>query len=137
MNEGQCGTCGDPYDLPTPRPHEDGGNFGRGIVGRLYKEGQDIRIRIELITNRRGHFLIDLCLDQTCQDKFVLKRASTQEEAFFLPRAMGPRHEVFHHEQYNMFDLFDLRNEYLYRNPCLYLIGVPRMNVHTHVRIFG
>ena len=37
---GRCGTCGDEYGLPQPRPHEQGGTFGEGILARNYTQGQ-------------------------------------------------------------------------------------------------
>lgn len=40
QNEGKCGVCGDPYQLATPRPHEAGGLFARGIISRFYAAGQ-------------------------------------------------------------------------------------------------
>lgn len=40
QNGGQCGICGDPYHLEEPRPHEAGGLYGKGIIGRHYSVGQ-------------------------------------------------------------------------------------------------
>lgn len=40
QNEGRCGVCGDPYQLETPRPHEAGGLYAKGIVSRFYAAGQ-------------------------------------------------------------------------------------------------
>jgi hypothetical protein len=37
---GRCGTCGDSWGLPRPRPHEQGGQFGEGILARNYTQGQ-------------------------------------------------------------------------------------------------
>ena len=31
-NDGKCGECGDDYALKRPRPNENGGTFGTGIV---------------------------------------------------------------------------------------------------------
>lgn len=39
-NNGKCGICGDAYHLKSPRPHEAGGEFGRGIISRYYTAGQ-------------------------------------------------------------------------------------------------
>ena len=38
MNKGRCGECGDPWDLPRPRPNESGGTFGTGIISRAYRQ---------------------------------------------------------------------------------------------------
>ncbi|GBL98540.1 hypothetical protein AVEN_111650-1 [Araneus ventricosus] len=40
MNGGKCGVCGDPWHLDVPRPNENGGKFGNGIIVRTYKPGQ-------------------------------------------------------------------------------------------------
>lgn len=40
QNGGKCGICGDPYNLESPRPHEAGGEYGRGIISRHYFAGQ-------------------------------------------------------------------------------------------------
>lgn len=40
QNKGQCGVCGDAYHLKTPRPHEAGGEFAKGIISRYYTAGQ-------------------------------------------------------------------------------------------------
>jgi hypothetical protein len=42
QNSGKCGTCGDAYHLKTPRPHESGGDYGKGIITRRYAAGQVI-----------------------------------------------------------------------------------------------
>lgn len=42
-NGGKCGVCGDAWHLPSPRPNEAGGVYGRGIIVRKYKPGQVIK----------------------------------------------------------------------------------------------
>lgn len=42
QNDGQCGVCGDAYNLRSPRPHEAGGEYGKGIISRRYAAGQVI-----------------------------------------------------------------------------------------------
>lgn len=42
QNEGNCGVCGDAYNLRSPRPHEAGGEYGKGIISRRYAAGQVI-----------------------------------------------------------------------------------------------
>jgi len=32
QNDGKCGECGDNYALKRPRPNENGGTFGTGII---------------------------------------------------------------------------------------------------------
>ena len=41
-NQGRCGVCGDPWDLPEPRPHETRGRYARGIIVRNYTQAQVI-----------------------------------------------------------------------------------------------
>lgn len=40
QNEGRCGMCGDAYHLNSPRPHEAGGSYAKGIITRFYSAGQ-------------------------------------------------------------------------------------------------
>jgi hypothetical protein len=53
-NGGKCGECGDPFDVPKPRPHEFGGKYGQGVITRKYKPGGDITIRVELTASHMG-----------------------------------------------------------------------------------
>jgi hypothetical protein len=46
QNDGRCGVCGDPYHLRMPRPHEAGGEYGKGIISRRYAAGQVINSRL-------------------------------------------------------------------------------------------
>ncbi len=39
-NGGKCGVCGDSWDDQRPRDHENGGQFGNGIIGKRYVIGQ-------------------------------------------------------------------------------------------------
>lgn len=39
-NGGKCGVCGDGYHLQSPRPHEAGGIYARGITSKHYVAGQ-------------------------------------------------------------------------------------------------
>lgn len=87
QNEGKCGVCGDPYNFETPRPHEAGGLYAKGITTRFYAAGQvflvnktisadtslirrnfffffllqEIKIEVELTANHQGHFEVYLC----------------------------------------------------------------------------
>lgn len=45
QNGGQCGVCGDAYNLRSPRPHEAGGEYGKGIISRRYAAGQVINFK--------------------------------------------------------------------------------------------
>ena len=40
QNKGRCGVCGDNWASVQPRPHEAGGRYGKGVIGRRYTTGQ-------------------------------------------------------------------------------------------------
>lgn len=40
QNSGKCGVCGDAYHLASPRPHEAGGTYAKGIISKFYAAGQ-------------------------------------------------------------------------------------------------
>lgn len=40
VNQGRCGECGDDWSLPRPRPNDEGGKYGTGIIGQKYFKGQ-------------------------------------------------------------------------------------------------
>lgn len=82
INKGKCGICGDAWDLKEPRPNEDGGKFGKGIVVRTYKSGQEITAKINVVANHFGYFEFKLCpvengvaSDQACLDKHPIALA--------------------------------------------------------------
>lgn len=39
VNQGRCGECGDEWRLPRPRPNEEGGLYGTGLIGQNYVQG--------------------------------------------------------------------------------------------------
>ncbi|XP_014238732.1 uncharacterized protein LOC106660314 [Trichogramma pretiosum] len=61
MNGGKCGLCGDNYALAQPRPNENGGKYGRGVIVRSYKEGQEIDVKVKVEANHKGYFEFSLC----------------------------------------------------------------------------
>ncbi|XP_068158063.1 uncharacterized protein [Drosophila tropicalis] len=75
-NGGKCGECGDPWDMPQPRPHENGGQWGQGVVVRSYLPGSEFTIRVELTASHMGYFEFRLCpkpnAKQSCLDENVL-----------------------------------------------------------------
>lgn len=112
QNEGKCGVCGDPYQLETPRPHEAGGLFAKGIISRFYASGQvfalnmhlffqsliraiqqEIKIEIELTANHQGHFEVYLCpnnnplveADQDCFDRYPLQVVGQEDHLYIIP----------------------------------------------------
>ena len=44
QNKGKCGVCGDNWTDKHPRPHEAGGRYGNGVIGRRYTTGQVISV---------------------------------------------------------------------------------------------
>ncbi|KAF4527854.1 hypothetical protein B566_EDAN016499 [Ephemera danica] len=102
QNQGRCGLCGDPWHFGTPRPHEAGGQYAKGIIGRHYSVGQDIDVEVELTANHWGRFEIKLCptndanrqSSQECFDRFPLYLSGTREPAFQIPQN-SQKKEVF------------------------------------------
>ncbi|XP_064120360.1 uncharacterized protein LOC135225000 [Macrobrachium nipponense] len=80
-NHGRCGECGDPWDLPRPRPNEAGGTWGTGVISKVYRQGQIITVTVHLTANHMGWFEFRLCpnnnpkhyVKQSCLNKHVLK----------------------------------------------------------------
>jgi len=91
-NGGKCGVCGDNYRDPVPRPHESGGKYGKGIIGKRYAMGQTIDIEIDISANHWGHFELKLCPTNTNS------RTATQEcfDAHPLVLADNPRSHQFY-----------------------------------------
>jgi len=94
QNEGKCGVCGDAFNLPKPRPHEDGGRYGNGIVGRRYSMGQIIDVEIDISANHWGHFELKVCpvdgnpdgVTQECFDQHPLVLADNpRSHQFYVP----------------------------------------------------
>ncbi|EDW37968.1 GL12291 [Drosophila persimilis] len=75
-NGGKCGECGDAWDMPEPRPHENGGQWGQGVIVRSYLPASEMTIRVELTASHMGYFEFRLCDDpgakQACLDKNIL-----------------------------------------------------------------
>ncbi|XP_029710470.1 uncharacterized protein LOC115255700 [Aedes albopictus] len=102
LNQGQCGVCGDAYHLRSPRPHEAGGEFGKGIVTRRYFAGQEIDVEIELTANHMGRFELFLCPNnnpyyeatQDCFDRYPLYLSGTSEVRYTIPPESGKK-EIF------------------------------------------
>ena len=61
ISGGKCGICGDSYQARLPRPHENGGTFGRGRIVERYATGQHIDVSVFITANHWGHFKFDLC----------------------------------------------------------------------------
>ncbi|KAK8380131.1 hypothetical protein O3P69_016640 [Scylla paramamosain] len=60
-NQGRCGVCGDPWDMPEPRPHETRGRYARGIIVRNYTQAQAVVVEVEVTAAGSGHFEYQLC----------------------------------------------------------------------------
>ncbi|KFM62296.1 hypothetical protein X975_04030, partial [Stegodyphus mimosarum] len=96
VNKGKCGVCGDPWDLPEPRPNEDGGKYGKGIIVRTYKEGQEFTAIVKIVANHLGHFEFKLCpvqegikVDQDCFDKHPIALADGSGYNYNLGKQKG------------------------------------------------
>ncbi|GBN69095.1 hypothetical protein AVEN_50955-1 [Araneus ventricosus] len=93
-NGGKCGLCGDRYDLPVPRPHESGGNYTSGVIGRTYQPGRILDVIVEIVANHKGYFEFSLCErndpnvreTEECFDKRLLELADGTGTKFHIPR---------------------------------------------------
>nr|CAD7432448.1 unnamed protein product [Timema monikensis] len=93
QNQGRCGVCGDPFHLIDPRPHEAGGLYAKGIIGRHYTSGQEIDVEVELTANHWGRFEMYLCPNnnpreeatQSCFDRFPLYLSGSKDVGFQIP----------------------------------------------------
>lgn len=56
VNQGRCGECGDEWSLPRPRPHDEGGQYGNGVIGQTYTEGSVIGKNEGLKIELKYHF---------------------------------------------------------------------------------
>ncbi|PRD25827.1 UNVERIFIED_CONTAM: hypothetical protein NCL1_39778 [Trichonephila clavipes] len=95
INKGKCGICGDAWDLPEPRPNEDGGKYGKGIVVRTYKAGQEFTSTVFIVANHEGYFEFKLCpvkpgvkIDQDCLDQHPVGLADGSGNRYILKRGI-------------------------------------------------
>ncbi|XP_018403658.1 PREDICTED: uncharacterized protein LOC108780446 [Cyphomyrmex costatus] len=84
-NNGKCGECGDSYSLPRPRPNENGGIYGTGLIVQKYKAGSVIEVTVRLTAAHLGHFEFNLCPLKTTKELETDKCFSM----YPLPRADG------------------------------------------------
>ncbi|KAK6184667.1 hypothetical protein SNE40_007096 [Patella caerulea] len=93
VNNGKCGVCGDPYDQPQPRDHEAGGKYGKGIIVERYKQGQIIKIKVELTANHGGNFEFRICdtnnpkvtATEECLNRNLLANTAGQTKMQVIP----------------------------------------------------
>jgi len=60
INKGRCGICGDPFSSAV-KPHQAGGRFATGTIGRSYMPGELINIEADLVANHKGFFTFAIC----------------------------------------------------------------------------
>lgn len=97
-NGGKCGVCGDAWHLPSPRPNEAGGIYGRGIIVRKYRPGQVFKSTVEITANHRGFFEFKLCphndpsteVTQDCLDYYPLELADGSGTKYYPSAGTGP-----------------------------------------------
>ena len=79
---GKCGVCGDGFGEAQPRPHEDGGKYGLGIVSKRYAPGEIMHTRSQITAHHKGWIEWKLCPHtdgmsaddlQTCLDSNLLE----------------------------------------------------------------
>jgi len=61
IHRGKCGPCGDSYSLSRPRPNENTGTYGKGVIAATYEEGSFIDLKVRITANHWGYFLFELC----------------------------------------------------------------------------
>ncbi|XP_022649783.1 uncharacterized protein LOC111245554 isoform X2 [Varroa destructor] len=96
----KCGVCGDPWDIPTPRPNEAGGKYATGQISRYYQSGQVIETAVELTANHRGHFQFRLCpvndpkvvADDDCMAKYPLEIVEAMPDNPYLYKLPDRNH---------------------------------------------
>ncbi|XP_017019684.1 uncharacterized protein [Drosophila kikkawai] len=105
-NKGKCGECGDPWDIPEPRPHESGGQWGQGLIVKTYFPGSEMTIRVELTASHMGYFEFRLCprpnAKQFCLDQnvlpimggFPIQPSPTDLQSRFYPRNGSRIYEI-------------------------------------------
>jgi hypothetical protein len=59
VNGGKCGICGDPWNQPSPRDNEEGGQFYAGIITRGYFTGQ---VKEILLSSYRLWMMVNLTI---------------------------------------------------------------------------
>ncbi|PVD29345.1 hypothetical protein C0Q70_11943 [Pomacea canaliculata] len=101
---GECGVCGDAYDLPSPRPHEAGGLYSTGVISRTYTQADVINVTVDITANHMGYFTFKLCPNnnfekeatQTCLDSFVLQvvdaSGQVSGERHYIDNTVGFKH---------------------------------------------
>ncbi len=52
-NKGRCGVCGDPSGV---KKHVAPGKYANGIIGEVYRQGQEIEVAVDLTSNHQGWF---------------------------------------------------------------------------------
>ena len=52
-NKGKCGVCGDPAGV---KKHIYPGKYAKGVIGKVYRKGQQIEVAVDLTSNHQGFF---------------------------------------------------------------------------------
>ncbi|CAG2055378.1 unnamed protein product [Timema podura] len=94
---GKCGECGDDYGLPRPRPNENTGKYGTGVIVKTLKIGQEFVAYIDVTTNHQGFFEFRLCPLQSrdeleteeCFSRFLLQQQDGSTKYYILNREEG------------------------------------------------
>ncbi|XP_063231782.1 uncharacterized protein LOC134536127 [Bacillus rossius redtenbacheri] len=95
QNGGRCGECGDDYSLPRPRPNENTGQFGTGVVVARLARGQAFNASVRLTANHLGYFQFKLCPlrgateleTQACFDAHPLPVLGATDYKYHVPSA--------------------------------------------------
>lgn len=94
-NGGKCGVCGDAFNVPSPRPNEIGGQYGRGVIVRNYVAGQTVNMSFVITTAHGGYYEFRLCpfrespqrpTTQRCLDRFLLTVNNGRQTRYVPPQ---------------------------------------------------
>ncbi|XP_015597787.1 uncharacterized protein LOC107268968 [Cephus cinctus] len=96
-NNGNCGACGDNYSIQPPRPNENKGTYGRGVIVATYNSGAAIDVSVKITANHRGYFVFSICslsssddIDtEECFEKYPLKLADGTDRYTLRSSATG------------------------------------------------
>ncbi|KAL3871140.1 hypothetical protein ACJMK2_039157 [Sinanodonta woodiana] len=90
VNDGKCGTCGDPYD--GPQDNEAGGRYAQGIIVRTYLKEAVIDVKVQMTAVHLGWFEFRICPHNDV--KTPVSQACLNKTLLYLPSENGTRYSV-------------------------------------------
>ncbi|KAK3599271.1 hypothetical protein CHS0354_012882 [Potamilus streckersoni] len=90
VNDGKCGTCGDPYD--GPQENEAGGRYAKGIIVRTYEKEAVIDVKVQMTAVHLGWFEFRICPHNDVNTP--VSQACLNRTLLYLPSESGTRYSV-------------------------------------------